>query len=296
MSPVELAQSIGSAALVVSLMFAAGLELRGEQLLALRRRPRILAFALALNLFVVPLAAWLLIAVLDVPLGVSVGVLLCAAAPGGPAAVLYANSARADLPLTVGLTVVMPALGVLSTPLTLSLVPELQGEIAIPVVPMVASLIAFQIAPLLVGMAMRRRTPERADRLAPKAKLVANLALVGLALMLLVLKGHVLDDLDARAWLAIVATAALAGGLGYFAALPRIDSARAGAIVAVSRNVSVAIMLASTFFRSDPLVDATVLCTGLVALLIPLGASQWWRRAGVAARSRPASQAKPAAP
>ncbi len=94
---------------------------------------------------------------------------------------------------------------------------------------------------------------------------------------MLILKGEVLLGIDGRTWLAMFGAAALALLLGYLAALPGRDRARTGAIVGISRNISVSIMLASTFFTA-PVIVATVLGFGLVAFLIPLLLALVWRR------------------
>lgn len=272
-----LIQLVGSALLVVSLMFAAGLQLRVADLLALRERPRMLALAVLVNILAIPALTYLLLAALAVPTEVVLGLLLCIAAPGGPAAVLYVTTAKADLPMTVSLTIALPILGVITTPLTLSLVPNLPADLSMPVLPVILSLIGFQLIPLALGMLLRARTPVLAARVTPYAKTTANLTLAVLVIVMTVLEGHLILDTPAPVWLAMLGSAGAAIGLGYLAALPGRDGARAGAIVAISRNISVSLMLASTFFV-DPRVNATVLVFGLVAFLCPLLLALIWRR------------------
>ena len=270
-------QLFGSATLVISLMFAAGLQLQVADLVALRERPRPLWLALLVNLVAVPGLAWVLLASLDAPAEITLGLMLCAAAPGGPAAVLYANTARANLPYTVGLTIVLPILGVLTTPLSLALVPGLPSDLRIPAGPVIGSLIGFQLVPLGFGMLLRARRPEWAERLTPWAKGTANATLGLLVVVMLVLQGHVLLETSGAAWVAMLGTGAIALVLGGLAARPERDSVRAGAIVAISRNISVSIMLASTFFV-DPVVNGTVLTFGLIAFVGPLVLATFWRR------------------
>lgn len=270
-------QLIGAALLVVSLMLAAGLELRVADLLALRERPRVLALALLVNLIAVPGITWALSAALGLPAAVMLGLLLCAAAPGGPAAVLYVNLAKSNLPMTVSLTIVLPIVGVLTTPLTLSLLPNLPSELSMPALPIIGSLIGFQLIPLALGMLLRARTPTLAAKLSPYAKTTANVTLISLVITMLALEGHVLGETPTQVWLATLGGGAAALGIGYLAALPDRESARAGAIVALSRNISVALMLGSTFFE-DPQVITTVLIYGLVAFVSPLLLALLWRR------------------
>jgi bile acid:Na+ symporter, BASS family len=281
-----LIQLIGSALLVSSLMFAAGLQLRLADLLALRERPRMLALAVLVNIVAIPGITYLLLAALTLPAEIVLGLLLCIAAPGGPAAVLYVNTAKADLPMTVSLTIVLPILGVVTTPLTLSLIPGLPNDLSMPVLPVIGSLVGLQLLPLALGMLLRARSPELAARLTPYAKAIANLTLASLVVVMTMLEGHLLVETPARVWLAMLGSASAAIGLGYVAALPGRDSARAGAIVAISRNISVSLMLATTFF-ADPRVNATVLIFGLVAFVGPLVFALLWR----ATRSRPARTA-----
>jgi predicted Na+-dependent transporter len=158
-------------------------------------------------------------------------------------------------------------IGVVATPLILSLAVELPDGASIPVLPMVGTLIVLQIAPLLAGMLVRRRNSALADRFAPVATMVANVTLALIVVLLLVLKGELLLGISPATYLAL------------FGLIGAASRSRAGALVAGCRNISVSIMLASTFFI-DPVVDATVLAFGLLAVLIPLGLASWWRRSG----------------
>ncbi len=270
-------QLIGAGLLVVSLMFAAGLQLRVGDLLALREQPRVLALALLVNLLAIPGITWALLAALGLPAEVVLGLMLCVAAPGGPAAVLYVSTAKADLPMTVSLTIVLPIIGVITTPLSLSLVPDLPADLTIPTLPVILSLIGFQLIPLGLGMLIRARRSELAARLAPYARATANVTLGLLVIVMMVLKGHILLGVTGPTWLAMLGAGGTALALGYLGALPDRNRARAGTIVAISRNISVSIMLASTFFI-DPVVEGTILTFGLVAFIAPLLLALIWRR------------------
>ncbi|PRQ00002.1 Sodium Bile acid symporter family protein [Enhygromyxa salina] len=272
-----LLQAVGSAGLVVSLMFAIGLELRPTQIAELRTRPAMLTWTVVVNVLVIPGLAWALVRGLALPAEIAVGVLLCAAAPGGPTSALYSNTARADLPLAASMTILLPALGVVATPLCLSIAVELPRGASVPVAPMVGTLMVLQLVPLALGMLIRRRDATIAARLSPYASAVANAILGLLVITLLVIEGELFLTISAATWAAILTTTLAALALGYLAAgAGGVPSARAGALVASCRNVAVALMLASTFFR-DPVVNATVLAFGFVAFVIPLGIALWWR-------------------
>lgn len=273
-------QTVAVAVLVISMMVSLGLRVDAGELWALVRRPRLLLLAAALNVLAVPLGAWAMARAFALSPAALTGLMLCAAAPAGPAAALYANTARADLNATALWTLALPTLGLLTTPMTVSLsLGARAGDPFVLVAPMFWTLLVFQALPLLIAMATRRVWPRLANVAAPWAGSAANFLLALVAGLLLVLKGHVLLELGWPVWVALFATIALAAAGGYVAALPQRDTARAGAITGASRNVTVALLLSAAFFPS-PAVDATVLGFALLALVVPLGLALWWRRDG----------------
>jgi len=283
-------QTAAVGVLVVAMMVSLGLQVHADELLAFVRRPRALLLAALANIVVLPCAAFALVSLLDLDAAVTTALMLCVAAPAGPAAALYANTARADLGFTALLTLALPTLGLITTPLTVAL--ALGNDAGDPfalVGPMFKVLLIFQAAPLAVAMAVRAWRPRWADVAAPWATGSANAMLAVVATLLLVLKGHVLLTLGPRVWMALAIIAALCTVVGYIAGLPDRQTARAGALTGVSRNVTVALLLAAAFFPG-PTVDATVLCFGALALVIPLALALRWRASGV---SRPDPSSAP---
>jgi BASS family bile acid:Na+ symporter len=277
MTATAILQTIGSALLVVASMLATGLRLRAHELGELRHRPLGISWSVLVNVVLLPALACLATWALALPVEVSLGVLLCAAAPGGPTSALYSNTARADLAFAAGMTILLPAIGVIATPLILAFAVELPADASVPVVPMVGTLIVLQMAPLAAGMLVRRRNAVLADRLAPAATKLANATLGLLVVMLLVLKGELLLGISGATYVALFGLIGVALLLGYLGERRDPASARAGALVAGCRNISVSIMLASTFFV-DPVTDATVLAFGFLAVVLPLALASWWRR------------------
>jgi BASS family bile acid:Na+ symporter len=263
--------------LVVASMLATGLRLRAHELSELRHRPGALSWSVLVNVVLLPALAWVATWALSLPVEVALGVLLCASAPGGPTGALYSNTARADLAFAASMTILLPVIGIIATPLILSLAAELPAGASVPVLPMVMTLLVLQMAPLAAGMFVRRRSPALADRMAPAATMLANITLGLLVAMLLVLKGHLLLGISPATYVALFGLTGAALLLGYIGERQRPASARAGALVAGCRNISVSIMLASTFF-TDPVGDATVLAFGFLAVVLPLALASWWRR------------------
>lgn len=270
-------QAIASALMVVVMMLAAGFKLQLGQLSAVTQHRSLLLKSVAVNLIAIPSAAWAIVQILDLPSAVGVGILLVAASPGGATAALYATQARSDLPQAVAMTLLLPAIGLFSTPATVALAADLDvpaGPLALKIA---GALLFTQLTPLAIGMLLRSRRPELAAKLAGPTTMLANLLLAAITLLLLVLKGPALLEIHALTWATMMGLSLLAIALGYWAGLPDLASARSASIVAVTRNVAVAILLASTAF-SDPVIDATVLSYALLVVLMPLGISLFWKR------------------
>lgn len=270
-------QAIAAAWMVVVMMLAAGFKLELGQLRAVTQDRSLLLKSLAVNLIAIPMAAWATLVFLDLPSAVGVGILLVAASPGGATAALYANQARSDLPQAVAMTLLLPAMGLLTTPATVALAADLDvpsGPLALQIA---LALFVTQLLPLGLGMLVRLKRPQLAAKLAGPTTLLANLLLAAITVLLLVLKGRVLLEIQAQTWAAMLGLCTLALVLGYWAGGPRVASARSASIVAVTRNVAVAILLASTAF-SDPIIDATVLSYALLVVLFPAGLSLFWKR------------------
>ncbi|MFT5583815.1 MAG: BASS family bile acid:Na+ symporter [Cognaticolwellia sp.] len=269
-------QAIASALMVVVMMLAAGFKLELGQLKAVTQHRSLLLKSIAVNLVAIPLAAWATVVLLDLPSAVGVGIVLVAAAPGGATAALYANQARSDLPQAVAMTLLLPAMGLLTTPATVAIAADLDvptGPLALKIA---AALLFTQLLPLAIGMLVRAKRPELAARLARPTTMLANLLLAGITVLLMVLKGRVLLEIKGLTWAAMLGLSTLALVLGYWAGSPGVASARSASIVAVTRNVAVAILLASTAF-SDPVIDATVLSYALLVVLMPLAISLFWK-------------------
>lgn len=280
-SQVDAIQTVAVAILVVSMMVSLGLKVQPKELGALVRRPRVLLTAAAVNIIAVPAVVFFAASALGVEGDPLIAVVLCAAAPAGPAAALYTNTAKADLPAAAVLTIIIPAIGLLTTPLTVGLWLGTDGDPLALALPMARTLVLFQVVPLGTAMMVRARAPVFADTAAPWATRIANALLALVAVALLALKGHVLGSLTLNLWFTLVILAATSILLGYLGGLPSQQTARTGAIVGISRNVTVALLLAAAYFPR-PAVDATMLGFAVLATIAPLGLSFWWRRHPVA--------------
>ena len=98
-------------------MFGMGLTIRAEDFKVVFAKPReILAGTLA-QYTVMPLGAWLLCRILNLPPDLAIGVILVGCCPGGTASNVITYIAGGDVPLSVGMTIVSTLLAPLVTPM-----------------------------------------------------------------------------------------------------------------------------------------------------------------------------------
>ncbi|WP_409331603.1 bile acid:sodium symporter family protein [Trujillonella humicola] len=152
---------------VVMLGMGAAMTFRdlGDEL----RRPRYLALAVAGQFAIMPLIAFTLAWLLQLPPALAIGLVIVGCMPGGTTSNLYTYFARANLALSVVVTIGTTLAAIVLAPLTLLFYGGALAEgIDVPTSNVVASLVLL-VLPVLLGLWIRRRT----------ANLGATLELVG---------------------------------------------------------------------------------------------------------------------
>jgi bile acid:Na+ symporter, BASS family len=268
-------QTFGIQALVLSMMAAIGLRLTLSDLLEVTRQKRAFLVALALNVAVFPAVAWAVCEGLELPPALATGIMLCAAAPGGPTGPMFAGKARGHLGFATALMVTLALASVISAPLTVVafLGAREQQDLLLP---MLRTLVLFQLSPLVAGLLCRRFAPEVAARLAGPLLKVANVLLLVIIVALIVLKGKLLGQISWRVQLAMNGLILLSLVSGFAASR---DSAlvRATSHVTAVRNLSIALLLSASYFPL-PETDATILSFGFYIMVVPFIVGTLWGR------------------
>lgn len=150
--------------LLISLMLHTGLQVNVAHLKAVLRDYGLLGRAFLANFIIVPLWGVLFARfVFHLTPPIATGVLLMAISPGVPFVVMSGGRRKGgSLGFAVELAFLLPALSIVTVPITASLV--LPGS-PISANSVIASLVAFQLVPLLIGMLISARAPQIAARL-----------------------------------------------------------------------------------------------------------------------------------
>lgn len=260
-------------------MLGMGLTLSVGDFKRVARMPGAVALGFCAQYTVMPLVGWGIATVLMLEPGLAAGLILVASCPGGMASNLISYLAKANVALSVVLTLCSTVLAFFFTPMWTSV---LAGS-RVPVDVLGLSLSAFQltVAPVALGVFLHWKFPRWAERLGACGPTVATVAFI------MVSAGVVAASADAIAanfGVLLVATLLLhtfGFSLGFAATrLFRYDTAtaRTVSIEVGMQNAGLAAALARQHFASMPLAAAAGVFSGAMQSIIGGLLAAWWKR------------------
>ncbi|MBE2284029.1 MAG: bile acid:sodium symporter family protein [Prosthecobacter sp.] len=260
-------------------MLGMGLTLSLDDFKAIGRMPGCVALGFIAQYTIMPLAGWATAKMLGLEPGLAVGIILVASCPGGMASNMISYLAKANVALSVVLTMCSTLLAFFFTPMWTS---TLAGQY-VPVDAWGLCVSAFQltIAPVVLGILIRWRLPRTADQIGACGPTVAVLAFT------LVSGGIVAASADAIAAnfgklaLAAFALHVLGFGVGYgLTKMLRYPEsiARTVSIEVGMQNGGMAASLAREHFAAMPLAAAAGVFSGVMQNIIGGIAAAIWKR------------------
>lgn len=231
------------------IMFGMGLTLTVDDLRRTARRLPLALLGVALQYTVMPLAAFVVGISLQLPDELLAGFVLLGACPGGTASNLIAYLARADIGLSVAMTMLSTLLAPLLTPLAVELLVGARIEVAVG--PMMLALAKIVLLPVIGGIVVRLLF---GMRLAPVLFVFPYLSMLTIVFVIAVVVALNQTTVLALPWvvmLGVIAHNALGLSTGYgLARLLTRDraAARTIAIEVGMQNSGLAASLAASFF------------------------------------------------
>jgi BASS family bile acid:Na+ symporter len=225
---------------IAIIMVGLGLSLTPADFKRIIQYPKAMIIGLVTQMVILPLVCLLIAQYFELSPVLAVGLMLLAAAPGGPSANLYSHMAGGDVALNVSLTALNSILSIFSIAwiVNFSLAYFMKAEAYVPLqFQKVLEVCAMIITPICIGMWVRHCYPDFALRMDRPVKLVSGLFLA----LLIILAGlkeidHLMEDIQT------VGAAALSFNLaclvvGYF--LPRLFQLPPKQAVAISMEVGI---------------------------------------------------------
>ena len=142
------------------IMLALGLGLTGQDFLRVAKQPKDFLVGLICQLILLPIIAFLLLKVFNLPLEIALGVMIIAAAPGGVTSNVLTKFANGDVALSISLTAIISLISIISVPFIvfksaeLLEVTEISKEISMIGISMKMFLVVT--LPVIIGMLIRK--------------------------------------------------------------------------------------------------------------------------------------------
>ncbi len=231
------------------IMFGMGLTLEFADFVRVGREWRTAGTGIALQYALMPAIAWIICAVLKLPAEAAVGVILVGCCPSGTASNVIAYFAKADVPLSVVMTLGSTLLAPLATPVLVEL---LAGQrVTVDFWAMVRSVFWIVVFPLLDGLVLRHLLRERMKTVLGVFPALSVLTISAVIACVVALNQNTILEFPILIILAVV----LHNGLGFLSGFWAARGLGAGlvttrtiAIEVGMQNSGLAVALASAFF------------------------------------------------
>lgn len=260
-------------------MLGMGLTLSVEDFRAVARMPGAVTLGFLAQYTLMPFCGWFVTKILELEDSMAVGVILVACCPGGMASNMITYLARANVALSVILTLASTLLAFIFTPLWTS---KLAGQyVPVDAWGMCLSALQLTVAPVVLGVLIRWRTPVLADRIGACGPTVAVLAFTLVTGGIVAASASEIAAHFGKLALAALLLHILGFALGY--AVPRLfryqeTIARTVSIEVGMQNGGMAASLARQHFPTLPLAAAAAVFSGVMQNIIGGLAAAIWKR------------------
>ena len=252
---------------VIGSMFSLGLSLTMKQIIDPLRNARMVILALVANFVLVPILAYLLALLFNLDESLRIGLILLSTAAGAPFLPKLVDVAKGNIAFSVGLMVLLMIVTIIYLPLVL---PLLLGDVQVNPWDIAQSLIVMMLIPLAVGLFIKARYEDAADKIQPTFGMASNIALLTLTVLGLVL--------NFSGMIALVGTFGILAGVIFILASLVIGYILGGSDKSVlglgtaQRNISAALVVAAQNFSVDVITYLMVLAIiGLIVLMPAAG-------------------------
>ena len=142
------------------IMLGLGLGLKGRDFLRVINNPKDFIVGFVCQLLLLPIVAYIIVLILDLPIEIAVGVMIIAAAPGGVTSNVMTKFANGDVALSVSLTAIISLISIISVPFIIFKSADLLGvtnissDITMTGIALKMALVVT--VPVILGMIIRK--------------------------------------------------------------------------------------------------------------------------------------------
>ena len=142
------------------IMLGLGLGLTGRDFLRVINNPKDFLIGFVSQLILLPIVAFIIVLILDLPIEIAVGVMIIAAAPGGVTSNVMTKFANGDVALSISLTAIISLISIISVPFiifksaNLLGVTDISSDITMTGIALKMALVVT--VPVILGMIIRK--------------------------------------------------------------------------------------------------------------------------------------------
>lgn len=263
-----------------------GADLTWEDFKRLFREPKIVIVGLIGQLVLMPIVAFAIAWMFRDNIAIAIGIVLLAAAPGGPLSNSLVYVARARTDLSVTLTAISGFVALVTTPVIatigINLFAKSEAAIKLPIPQTIAQIFVLIILPLIIGMLVRYKWPDFVERQDKFIRQISNILLVLILVILVIVTWDTISANYKEFALAtsvfILAMIGCSWLFGWSAGLD--DSARFTVMVeVVIQNIVVASLIAVTLLKRPEFATFSAIYSVPVAFVLFLMALHRGREA-----------------
>ncbi len=221
----------------------------------------------ALDVLLVPLVVIAFTRLFAVPTEEAIGLVIVGTASAGPLGLKATQLARGDLPLAIGLVIVLELANVVAMPVWAAILTP--GVSALPIGEIARTLVLGILVPLGLGFAIGGLAPRSAPALSRLSTWVSTAGLAAVIGIVLVRDGGALVDAAGSGVPAVaVASIVVSMALGWWLGGPDAASRRTGALVSSVRANITALAVVTTAYGSGTPATSAIVVFGLCSLVI----------------------------
>ncbi len=251
---------------VITNMLAMGLSLTIAQILEPLRDLRLVGKALIANFVLVPLVAYVLVALIPLEQGLAIGLILVGTAAGAPFLPKLVQFSKANIAFGVGLMVLLMVVTIFYVPLVL---PLLLPGTTVSAGSIATSLVVLLLIPLAIGLLIKRWNGEIADTLQPAFNRISTIFLIALIVLYLGVDYQtILSTFGTGAFGVAIVFILITFGIGYVLGGPARDTKPVLALGTAQRNMSAAFAVVIANFATNLGVMEMVLVVSVIGLII----------------------------
>ena len=237
--------------LLAGVMFTMGLTLRAADFKRILEDPRPILVGVLLQFILMPLLAVVLAKMFGLSNQLTAGLVLVGCCAGGTASNVISYLARADLALSISMTVCSTLVGVVATPLLTGF--YLATTINVDTIGMLVSIIQIVLIPVLAGITLSHFFPELIRPLTPALPALSILIILTIIAIVVALNSDSLLEVGALTLVAVVLhnLSGMCGGF-YLSRLMGFDTRQSHtiAIEVGMQNSGLGVALALEFFSA----------------------------------------------